>query len=409
MTVPDSYAVEVVPAPPFSELTTLRVGGAPERLVQPSTTDQLIDVARAVWARGGEWLLIAGGSNTVVSDDGFEGTAIRIATRGIEVLPSDGSRSGRVGLRVQSGEPWDGVVNLAVRHGWSGIESLSGIPGSAGAAPMQNIGAYGQEVADALVAVDFLDYETGEVQRIAASELGLGYRTSVLKRGLRGIVLSVELELVDANEPLGAPLSRPVEYAQLADSLGVPTGARVSLAELRRTVLALRSSKGMLLDDSDPDSVSAGSFFTNPIVRENFARSLPADAPRWPVEPEEPDLVIALGSEPPAPEELRWAREDPDEPASGGSPRVRGSLGSAGPYLVKLSAAWLIESAGIRKGFAIPGSRAAISDKHTLALTNRGGATAAEVAQLATFVQSRVQSEFGLVLQPEPVLVGLEL
>lgn len=388
-----------VPVPRFAELTTMRVGGAPRRLLEPATTEDLVRTVRELWGDGEDWLLLAGGSNTVVSDDGFDGTAVRVATRGIEVLGS-AAPSGRVRLRAQAGEPWDAVVAFAVRNGWAGIEALSGIPGSAGAAPVQNIGAYGQELADALVAIDFLDEEAGEIQRLDASELALGYRTSALKRGRRGVVLAVELELVDANEQAGAPLSRPVRYAQLADSLGVAPGARVSLAELRRMVRTLRASKGMLLDEEDPDSVSAGSFFTNPVVRENFARSLPASAPRWPVEPDEPDLVLGLEAGAPDPDALRAAI-------------ARRGDSSGGPgsqeHLVKLSAAWLIENAGVHRGFSLPGSRAAISGKHTLALTNRGGATAAEIAQLAGFVQARVQSEFGLILQPEPVLVGLSL
>ena len=194
-----------------------------------------------------------------------------------------------------------------------------------------------------------------------------------------------------ATEPggLGAPLGAPVAYAQLADALGVPLGSRVSVAEARRAVLALRASKGMVLDAEDQDSVSAGSFFTNPIVSENFARSLPAAAPRWFVDP--PDPIASSGSRAAACTRRTFRS----------SPPARST--------VKLSAAWLIEQSGIRRGFALPGSRAGISSKHTLAITNRGGATAAEVAQLASFVQSRVQSEFGVLLQPEPVLVGLTL
>jgi UDP-N-acetylmuramate dehydrogenase len=380
----------------------MRVGGPPRSLVQPETTGELVETARAVWESGEEWLLLAGGSNTVASDEGFDGTVIRIATRGIDAVTDSDVPAGRVRLRVQAGEPWDAVVAHAVRHGWSGIEALSGIPGSAGAGPVQNIGAYGQELASSLTAVDLLDFESGERRWVPATELGLGYRTSALKRGLRGIVVAIELELTDANEPIGAALSEPIAYAQLADVLGVPVGSRVSLAELRRTVLNLRASKGMLLDADDPDSVSAGSFFTNPIVRENFARALPSDAPRWPVEPEEPDLVLALGDAAPGPggqTALGYA----------GGPLRPAYAERENPYLVKLSAAWLIENSGIRRGFALPGSRAAISAKHTLALTNRGGATASEIVQLATFVQTRVQAEFGITLQPEPVLVDLAL
>jgi UDP-N-acetylmuramate dehydrogenase len=386
MPVPADSATPPADAAPLalSTLTTMRVGGVPERLVEPATEAELVQTARAVWRSGDEWLLLGGGSNTVASDEVFEGTVIRVATRGVEKLPST---AGRVRLRVQAGEPWDELVALAVRSGWAGIEALSGIPGSVGAAPVQNIGAYGQELSSVLSAIDFLDRDSGEVRHIFADELGLGYRTSALKRGLLGVVLAVELELDAADSELsgGAP-SAPVRYAQLADSLAVGIGERVPLAELRRSVLALRASKGMVLDATDLDSVSAGSFFTNPIVSENYARTLPAGAPRWPMTPPEPDIVTPLNANTPA-----------RAPSLGGD------------YVVKLSAAWLIEQAGIHRGFALPGSRAAISSKHTLAITNRGGATAVEIVQLATFVQLRVQSEFGITLQPEPVLVGLAL
>lgn len=372
----------------LADLTTMRVGGVPARLVAPADRDALVATALEVWGSGDDWLLLGGGSNTIAGDDGFDGTVIRIVTRGVERLEAP---DGRVRLRVQAGEPWDDLVALTVRNGWAGIEALSGIPGSTGAAPVQNIGAYGQELESALLGIEFLDYRTGEVTTLTKAELGLGYRMSALKGGLAGIVLSVDLELADNTVPggVGAPLSAPVGYAQLADALGVVVGARVPIAELRRSVLALRSSKGMVLDPDDPDSVSAGSFFTNPIVSENFARSLPRDAPRWPVTPPEPDAVIGLQ-------------------ADGVHPLDVPPLAD-GPYDVKLSAAWLIEQAGIRRGYGLPGSAAGLSSKHTLAIVNRGGATAQDVVQLASFIQARVQSEFGVLLRPEPVLVGIVL
>ncbi|WP_313540695.1 UDP-N-acetylmuramate dehydrogenase [Leifsonia aquatica] len=372
----------------IADLTTMRVGGVPARLVAPADRDALVATALEVWGSGDDWLLLGGGSNTIAGDDGFDGTVIRIVTRGVERLEAP---DGRVRLRVQAGEPWDDLVALTVRNGWAGIEALSGIPGSTGAAPVQNIGAYGQELESALLGIEFLDYRTGEVATLTKAELGLGYRMSALKGGLAGIVLSVDLELADNTVPggVGAPLSAPVGYAQLADALGVVIGARVPIAELRRSVLALRSSKGMVLDPDDPDSVSAGSFFTNPIVSENFARSLPRDAPRWPVTPPEPDAVIGL------------------EP--GGVHPLDVPPLADGPYDVKLSAAWLIEQAGIRRGYGLPGSAAGLSSKHTLAIVNRGGATAQDVVQLASFIQARVQSEFGVLLRPEPVLVGVTL
>jgi UDP-N-acetylmuramate dehydrogenase len=366
----------------LSELTTLRVGGPADRVLQPGTRDELIASALELWAGVGDWLVLGGGSNVVVSDDGIDGDVLRVVTRGIRHQPGD---DGAVRLLVEAGEPWDAVVAYAVDNGLAGIEALSGIPGTAGAAPIQNIGAYGQELGDRLVGIDFLDFATGDVQRLAASELGLGYRSSALKSGRLGVVLGIELALAPSEESAGPDrLSQPVAYDQLAAALNVGLGARVPLAEVRAAVLALRASKGMVLDAADPDSVSAGSFFTNPIVSENFARGLLSDAPRWPTEPEPPAQVLPLGS-----------------PIPGGP--------SSGEYLVKLSAAWLIEHAGIARGFALPGSGAAISSKHTLSIINRGRATAADIVQLASYVQTRVLSEFGVMLQPEPVLVGVEL
>jgi len=356
----------------LSQLTTMRVGGPAARLVEPTTEAELVDAALKAWSTGDEWLVLGGGSNVLVSDDGIDGTVIRIATRGIEVL----AEGDTVRLRVQAGEPWDELVAHTVAQGWAGIEALSGIPGSSGAAPIQNIGAYGQELASTLVAIDFLDHVTGTRERIEASDLGLVYRTSVLKQGREGVVIAIELELVADDR--GA-----VAYPQLANALAVPLGTRVPLVEVRRSVLALRSAKGMVLDPLDADSFSCGSFFTNPIVGENFARGLPDAAPRWPVADEPHDVARPLGSEPaPVPES---------------NDRV------------KLSAAWLIETSGVHRGFSLPGSRAAISSKHTLAIINRGGATAEEVAQLARFVQAVVLARFGVMLHPEPVAVGLHI
>ena len=332
----------------LSELTTMRVGGPAESLVTPTTRDELADAALAAWADGDDWLVLGGGSNVVVGDEGFPGTVIRVGSRGIRRLEGEG-----VLLSVEAGEPWDALVAHAVEQGWRGIEALSGIPGSCGAAPIQNIGAYGQELSDVLVAVEFLDYVTGDRERIPAAELGLGYRTSAIKAGRQGVVLAIELRLEESRE--GA-----IGYSQLASALGVESAP---IADIRAGVLELRRSKGMVLDPDDPDSVSCGSFFTNPIVSENFARSLPPETPQW--------LV-----------------DDVD---------------------VKLSAAWLIERAGIGKGFSLPGSHVAISSKHTLAITNRGGGTAEEVGELARYIRAMVLSRFGVSLQPEPVAVGIEL
>jgi UDP-N-acetylmuramate dehydrogenase len=366
----------------LADLTTIHVGGPAERIIEPPDAAALVAAVREVWATGDDWLLLGGGSNVLVSDDGFPGTVIHIATKGIESFP-DGA--GRVRLHVQAGEAWDDVVALAVDNGWAGLETLSGIPGSAGAAPIQNIGAYGRELSESLVSIEFLDYLTGDLVKLDAAELGLGYRTSAIRQGRTGFVVSIDLELSDGSAG-GAreALSDPVLYDQLATTLEVEVGARVTLARVRSAVYGLRASKGMILNAGDPDSASCGSFFTNPIVGENFARGVPAECPRWLVEPEESDVAVPLGADPAPPPERVDQR-------------------------VKLSAAWLIESAGIGKGFALPGSSAAISSKHSLAIVNRGEATAAEISQLARYIQTRVYSEYGVLLHPEPIFVGVQL
>jgi len=360
----------------LSELTTMRVGAEPARLVGADTTDDLIEAVRAVWASDEPWFVLGGGSNTVASDEPFDGTVVHVRTRGVDRLDDV---DGRVRIRVAAGEPWDDLVALTVAEGWSGLEALSGIPGSTGASPVQNIGAYGQEVSSTVVSVDFVDAETGEFVRVPAANLGLGYRTSVFKEGREGVVTAVEFALRDEGG-----VSEQVAYPQLAGALGVDLGARVPVAEVRSSVLALRSSKGMVLDADDRDTWSSGSFFTNPVVSRGAASVLPLDAPRWPVDPEPQDVVVPLGDAP-AP---------PPAPTSGA---------------VKLSAAWLIEHAGVSRGFRLPGSGAAVSTKHTLALTNRGSASASDVVELARFVQQRVSAEFGVLLRPEPVLLGLDL
>jgi UDP-N-acetylmuramate dehydrogenase len=360
----------------LAELTTMQVGGEPARLIEATTTDELLAAVRAARSQGDPWFVLGGGSNTVASDEPFDGTVVRVATRGVERVESDDDR---VHLRVAAGEPWDDLVAATVEQGLSGLEALSGIPGSTGASPIQNIGAYGQEVASTLVAVDFLDDDSGEFVRIPAANLGLGYRTSVFKKGRRGVITAVEFALADSG---GA--SEQVAYPQLAKALDVELGARVSVADVRESVLALRAAKGMVLDATDRDTASSGSFFTNPVVSRAVAAELPSDAPRWRLEPDAEPRTVPLGEEPAAP-----------PPARSGA--------------VKLSAAWLIEHAGIERGFRLPGSGAAISSKHTLAITNRGSATGDDVVELARFVQQRVTAEFGVVLHPEPVLLGFSL
>lgn len=365
----------------LAELTTLRVGGVADAVVEATTADELVEAVRHAESVGDDWIVLGGGSNVLVGDEGVPGTVVLVRSRGIERLPDAPESRRPVRVRVEAGEPWDDLVAYTVDQGWAGIEALSGIPGSTGAAPIQNIGAYGQEVAESLVAVTVLEVETGELRRVPTSELRLGYRTSAIKEGWPAIVVSVELAL----EQVEGALSRPVAYGQLADALGVDIGDRAPLVGVRAATLALRSSKGMVLSESDPDSVSAGSFFTNPIVSESFARTLPAEAPRWPQQAEPAAIAVPLGSEPAPPPAIEEAT-------------------------VKLSAAWLIEHAGVSRGFALPGSGASVSKKHTLALTNASGrATATEIAQLARYIQTRVMSEFGVVLHPEPVFINQTL
>lgn len=376
---------EVTPIP-LARLTTLRTGGAPARMIDASTTDELVGALLDVWAAGDEWLVLGGGSNLFVGDEPFDGTVVRVLTKGIERMPSPAP--GRARLRVQAGHDWDDLVAYAVAEGLAGLEAMSGIPGTVGAAPVQNIGAYGQEIVQTLAEVELLDESTGEVSSVPAAELGLGFRTSVLKHhygsapARRAVILSVTLDLVEVGH--GA---RAVAGEQLRTALRLSETDEVTLAWVRERILETRRSKGMVLDDDDPDTYSAGSFFQNAVVSASFARTLPDECPRWPVHPDlDPVLVIPLaafdGYVPP--------------PATVESD-------------VKVSAGWLIEHSGLRKGFKLPRSRAALSTKHALALTNRGSATAAELAELARFIQGRVQSEFGLILQPEPVLVNVEL
>lgn len=371
---------------PLSQLTTLRTGAAPARMVDALTVDELIGVLREAWVDGEPLLVLGGGSNLFVGDEPFEGTVVRVLTKGIERLPSP--RSGFVRLRVQAGHDWDDLVAHAVAEGLAGIEAMAGIPGTVGAAPVQNIGAYGQEIVQTLAEVELIDEATGDVATVPASELGLGFRTSVFKQHYGSVaqrpavILSVTLELADVGHG-----ERPVAGEQLRAALGLAPEDTVSLAWVREHVLETRRRKGMVLDASDPDTYSAGSFFQNAIVSASFARTLPPECPRWPVAPDlDPVLVIPLAA------------------YEGYVPRA-----AAQESDVKISAAWLIEHAGLRKGFKLPRSRAALSSKHALALTNRGEGTAEELAQLARFIQGRVQAEFGLILQPEPVLVGVEL
>lgn len=371
---------------PLRQLTTLRTGAAPARMFEAHTRDELVEVLLRVWDSGDEWFVLGGGSNLFVGDVPFEGSVVRVCTSGIEPLESP--HPGRVRLRVQAGHDWDGLVEYTVAHGLAGIEAMSGIPGTVGAAPVQNVGAYGQEIAQTLVDVELIDEATGEVSVVPASELGLGFRTSVLKHHYgseperRAVILSATFDLADVGQ-----VGRVVQGEQLRRALGIDGNDLVSVQWVRDEILKIRASKGMVLDAADPDTFSAGSFFQNHIVSEQVARMLPDACPRWPVTPDmDAVTVIPLGE------------------YGGYVPPLRNA-----PGLVKVSAAWLIEHAGIRKGFKLPHSRAAVSRKHALALTNRGEGSAAEIAELARFIQMRVHAEFGIELQPEPVLIGIDL
>ena len=357
----------------FADLTTLRVGGEISDLRIPANRAELISTFAEVSSASEPWFLLGGGSNIVVSDEPYTGVVIRVATKGIESREVDG----RTLVTAQAGETWDDLVDWTVRKGLSGLEAMSGIPGTVGAAPIQNIGAYGAEMAEVFESLQFVDAGSNEVVTLTAADLVFGYRSSSLKRERQGLVVSVTLALKKSAK------SAPIRYEQLASKLGVNPTESAETRLVRETVLELRSAKGMLLND-DPDSVSVGSFFVNPIVESSIAAALPSDAPRHPVEAERLAITVPLGTEP----------NFPDYESRSGK--------------VKLSAAWLIENAGIPKGFSIAGSAAAISGKHTLAIVNRGGATASRVLELARLVAIRVHDAFGIQLQIEPTLVGFE-
>jgi UDP-N-acetylmuramate dehydrogenase len=344
-----------------------------------SSRKKLISTCQDVFASGELWMILGGGSNIVVSDDGFDGHVIHIATKGkkLAIQPDDEAL-----LTVQAGEQWDDLVAYTVTEGLQGIESLSGIPGTVGASVIQNIGAYGYELSDVLDSIELLDFPSAEVRSVPASDLQLGHRTSALKTGeIRGVVLSVTLRLTKSAS------AKPIAYTQVSEALDLELGAVVPLSLLRKTVLQLRRSKGMVIDAGDVESRSCGSFFMNPVVSERFSYSLPTDAPRY-LQQSTDVTVVPLGDE--APSDSDFGAQETAEPT------------------VKLSAAWLIENSGIPKGFQLSGNSARVSTKHTLAITNPGGASAENIASLARYIQTQVLNRFGVVLQPEPVLVGLE-
>jgi UDP-N-acetylmuramate dehydrogenase len=334
----------------LAPLTTLRVGPVARRLVTASSTEQLLAALRAPTTRDG--LILAGGSNVVLADDLDDLTVIRVANTEITV---DGGV-----LRAEAGANWDDVVVTALAYGLGGLECLSGIPGSAGATPVQNVGAYGAEVADTIRRVRLFDRRTGLDAWVAPEQLAFGYRTSVLKHSAHAVVLEVEFALDTDGR------SAPLRYGELARALEAEPGTRADPIAVRAAVLALRGGKGMVLDDADPDTWSVGSFFTNPVVSQAQFDRLERDHP-GPV---------------------------PSYPAVDG---------------VKLAAGWLVEHAGFGRGFPGEGAAARLSTKHALAVTNRGGATSADIIALARTVRDGVRTVFGIDLTPEPVLVGCAL
>lgn len=346
----------VAEAAPLAPLTTLRVGPVAQRLITCASTEQVVAVLGELDAAGGGPVLVfAGGSNLVIADDLSDLTAVRLAASGITV-------EGNL-LRAEAGAVWDDVVVAAIEHELGGLECLSGIPGSAGATPVQNVGAYGAEVSDTITRVRVLDRASGAVRWIPNDQLGFGYRTSRFKRDQQvpAVVLEVEFALDDSGR------SAPLRYGELTAALNAASGERADPRVVREAVLALRARKSMVLDAADHDTWSVGSFFTNPVVTPQVYESLAA----------------------------RTDGPVPNYPAPDG---------------VKLAAGWLVEHAGFGKGYPDdPAAPCRLSTKHALALTNRGNATAADVMALARTVRDGVRDVFGITLEPEPVLLGCRL
>ena len=340
---------------PLAPLTTPGIGGTARRLVTAHTEDEVVEALREADAAGDRVLVLGGGSNLVLPDAHFDGTVVRVLSHGL--------RSRREGddvlLEASAGEDWDGFVALCVADRLVGVECLSGIPGLVGGTPVQNVGAYGQDVSQTIASVRVLDRTTGEVGRVDADACGFSYRRSAFKGSDRRVVLAVEFRLSVGD------LSAPVRYAELARALGVGVGERAPLEEVRATVLALRRGKGMVVDPADPDSRSAGSFFTNPLLDAGQAASLRARAA-------ERGVTLTEHVEPDG--------------------------------RVKVSAAWLIEHSGFAKGWGE--GAVGLSTKHVLALVNRGGASGQDLRTAARQVRDGVREAFGVELVPEPVLLG---
>ena len=328
----------------LAQFTTMRIGGTPNSLTIATSEQQVIDTVRTADEQGRDLLIIGSGSNLVISDE-FAGDVLVIANKGIE---NDATACAGAWVTVAAGETLDDFVSLAVTSGWSGVESLSGIPGTVGATPIQNVGAYGQQVGDTIAQVRAYNRISKTIETLFSSDCEFGYRNSIFKREPnKWVILSVVFQL-----PLGT-LSQPLAYPDLAKALGLQMGERAPLADVRQAVLDVRKSKGMVLAEQDHDTWSTGSFFTNPIVA-----TAPEGAPSWP----------------------------------------------AGNDKVKVSAAWLIENAGLPRGFGL-NDRVTISTKHSLALTNRGTGTSADVFELAEHIQATVQDKFGIALEIEPKII----
>jgi len=338
--------------------TTLRLGGPAQRLVEADNADETVAIIRDADSRTSPLLVLAGGSNVVIADAGFPGTAVVLRSTGVDVA----RRDGHVELTVAAGHSWDDLVARAVSEGWSGIECLSGIPGSAGATPIQNVGAYGQDVSETITGVRVYDRRTGEVTVMRPAECQFGYRASVFRGHDRWVVLDVRFRLTARD------LSTPIRYAELARNLNVSIGDQVPLAEARNAVLGLRRGKGMVLDNGDADTYSVGSFFMNPVLDQAAYQHL---------------LGACTGL-------LGEAVTPPSWPDGSGG--------------MKVSAAWLIERAGFTRGHQRDG--VGISGKHTLALTNRGTGTTKALLALAAEIRDGVRTAFGVTLHPEPVLIG---
>ena len=345
---------------PLAPMTTLELGGPARHLVEATDDDTIVEALRWAEARGLPALILGGGSNVVIGDRGWDGLVIRVATRGRRFEDAGGT----VALTAAAGEPWDAVVAESVARGLAGLECLSGIPGLVGATPIQNVGAYGQEVADTIRSVKVLERASKRVLELTPAACAFAYRDSAFKRAPdRHVVLEVTFAL----RPGGAPSLR---YRELADAFGA--GAQPSLAEVRATVLALRRKKSMLIVDGDPNRRSVGSFFTNPVVPAAAAEAVAARA-------------VALGAIA-APDDMpRW-------PTADGA--------------VKLSAGWLIERAGVRKGQRR--GAVGVSSAHALALVHHGGGSTAALLELAQEVRDAVHARFAMTLVPEPTMIGVE-